>query len=53
MSLHDDGLLHGSGANLSDRIRCGLAMRFCPHDVKCDRSVWPTFEAYPVRGIER
>jgi non-heme Fe2+,alpha-ketoglutarate-dependent halogenase len=50
MSLHDDGLIHGSGPNTSDRIRAGLALRFSPSDVVCDLSVWPTFEAYPVRG---
>jgi len=50
MSLHDDGLIHGSGPNTSDRIRAGLALRFSPSDVVCDMSVWPTFEAYPVRG---
>ncbi|MFT5447082.1 MAG: non-heme Fe2+,alpha-ketoglutarate-dependent halogenase [Gammaproteobacteria bacterium] len=53
ISLHDDGLLHGSGPNLSDRVRCGLTMRYCPSDVKCDLSVWPNFEAYPVRGTDR
>lgn len=53
ISLHDDGLLHGSGANLSDRVRCGLTMRFCPTEVKCDLSVWPTFEAYMARGVDQ
>lgn len=52
ISLHDDGLLHGSGPNNSDRIRCGLTMRFCPTEVKCDLNVWPTFEAYMARGID-
>lgn len=52
ISLHDDGLLHGSGANLSDRTRCGLTMRFSPTDVKCDMSVWPTFETYMARGVD-
>jgi non-haem Fe2+, alpha-ketoglutarate-dependent halogenase len=50
ISLHDDGLLHGSLANHSDRLRCGLTMRFCPTQVACDLSVWPTFEAYLARG---
>jgi ectoine hydroxylase-related dioxygenase (phytanoyl-CoA dioxygenase family) len=50
ISLHDDGLLHGSGANNSDRVRAGLTMRFCPMDVKCDLTVWPGFEAYVARG---
>ena len=50
ISLHDDGLLHGSLANHSDRLRCGLTMRFCPTEVACDLSVWPTFETYLARG---
>jgi len=53
ISLHDDGLLHGSLANDSERLRCGLTMRFCPTEVKCDLSVWPTFEAYIARGRDR
>ena len=53
ISLHDDALLHGSGPNDSDRVRCGLTMRFCPTEVKCDLSVWPTFEAYLARGVDR
>lgn len=52
ISLHDDGLLHGSGANNSDRIRAGITMRFCPTEVVCDRDVWPTFEAYMARGVD-
>ena len=27
-------------------------MRFSPTDVKCDLSVWPTFESYLVRGVD-
>ena len=50
MSLHDDRLIHGSGPSVSGRRRVGLTMRFCPTKVKCDLSVWPTFEAYQVRG---
>lgn len=53
MSLHDDGLIHGSGPNDSDRVRAGLALRFSASEVRCDLSVWPTFEAYPVRGTDR
>jgi ectoine hydroxylase-related dioxygenase (phytanoyl-CoA dioxygenase family) len=53
ISLHDDGLLHGSKPNNSERIRCGLTVRFCPYEVKCDRSVWPTFEVYPARGVDQ
>jgi len=52
ISLHDDGTLHGSGANISDRIRSGITMRFCPTNTKCDLDVWPTFEAYLARGID-
>lgn len=52
LSLHDDGLIHGSGPNESDRMRAGLTMRFCPTEVKCDLSVWPTFENYLVRGVD-
>ena len=53
MSLHDDGLLHGSLANASDRMRAGLTMRFCPTNVKCDLDVWPTYESYPARGTDK
>ena len=52
ISLHDDGLIHGSGPNESDRMRAGLTMRFCPTEVKCDLSVWPTFESYLARGVD-
>ena len=50
--MRDDGLLHGSGANTSARIRCGIAMRFSPTDVKGNLDVWPTFEATMARGID-
>jgi ectoine hydroxylase-related dioxygenase (phytanoyl-CoA dioxygenase family) len=50
VSLHDDALLHGSEANLSDRIRAGITMRFCPTNVVCDLNVWPNHEAYLARG---
>ena len=52
ISLFDDDLIHGSTANHSDKMRVGLAMRFCPFHVKCDLNVWPTFEAYPARGTD-
>jgi non-heme Fe2+,alpha-ketoglutarate-dependent halogenase len=52
ISLHNDGLIHGSGPNNSDRIRAGQTMRFCPTEVKVDLSVWPTFESYLVRGMD-
>ncbi len=53
MSLHDDGLVHGSGANQSSRTRAGLTMRFCPTEVRCDLKIWPNFETYGARGIDR
>ena len=34
ISLHSDLLLHGSEANLSQRRRCGLTMRFVPPRVR-------------------
>jgi len=34
MSIHSDLLLHGSGANQSDRRRCGLTLRYCSADVR-------------------
>jgi len=33
-SIHSDLLLHGSEANLSDRRRCGLTIRYAAADVK-------------------
>jgi len=53
ISLHDDDLIHGSPGNPSDRMRAGITMRFCPMDVKCDLSVWPNFEVYRARGMDR
>lgn len=52
ISLHDSRLIHGSGPNKSDRRRCGITIRFCPTNVRCDLSVWPTFEAYLARGVD-
>ena len=53
VSLHHDGIVHGSGANHSDRLRVGFTMRFSSTDVKCDLSVWPTFHAFLARGVDR
>ena len=53
ISLHDSRLIHGSGPNASDRRRCGITMRYCPTEVKCDLSVWPTFETYLARGVDK
>ena len=52
ISLHDDGLLHGSEANNSDRRRCGVTMRFSPTNVKGDLNVWPFFETQLARGVD-
>ena len=51
ISLHNDGLLHGSEANHSNRRRCGVTIRFSPVNVKADLSIWPHFEVQLVRGI--
>ena len=53
ISLHDSRLIHGSGPNKSDLRRCGITMRYCPTEVKCDLSVWPTFETYLARGVDK
>ena len=34
ISVHADLLLHGSGANESDRRRCGLTLRYTPGEVR-------------------
>ena len=52
-SLHDDNVVHGSGPNISNRLRCGLTMRFSAGEVKCDTSLWPNFKAFWVRGVDR
>lgn len=53
ISLHDEGLLHGSGPNESRRVRCGATMRYCSTEVKGDLAVWPTFEVMLVRGVDQ
>lgn len=50
ISLHDDAIIHGSPANHSDRWRIALVLRYSSTDVKCDLSIVPMFQAYPVRG---
>lgn len=52
ISLHHDGLAHGSTANNSHRRRVGFTMRFSSTDVKCDLSVWPNFQAFLARGVD-
>jgi non-haem Fe2+, alpha-ketoglutarate-dependent halogenase len=53
VSLHDDNIVHGSVANHSPRLRCGLTMRYSAGEVKCDLGVWPFFKAYWLRGVDR
>lgn len=53
ISLHDDNIVHGSDANFSSSLRCGLTIRYAASEVKCDLSVWSFFKAFPVRGIDR
>ena len=45
ISLHADMLVHGSLANVSDRRRCGLTLRYCPPEVRMVDPVW-------ARGVE-
>ena len=51
ISIHDYRIAHGSPANTSSRLRCGLNMTFSPMDVK--GSLGDNFEAYPARGEDR
>ncbi len=50
MSIHADLLLHGSEANLSDRRRCGLTLRYCTPDVRAG-SEWNK-KGVVVRGTD-
>ena len=53
VSLHDDAAVHGSPANLSNRRRVGLTMRFSGTNVKNDLKVNPNFKTYLCRGVDR
>ncbi len=53
ISLHDDNIVHGSQANHSSRLRCGLTMRYSAGEVTCDLVVWPFFKAYWLHGRDR
>jgi non-heme Fe2+,alpha-ketoglutarate-dependent halogenase len=44
ISVHADLLLHGSGANSSDRRRCGLTLRYCAADVRA-------YEGWNAKGV--
>ncbi|MEO0701039.1 MAG: phytanoyl-CoA dioxygenase family protein [Pseudomonadota bacterium] len=53
MSLHADMLAHGSNANLSDRRRCGLTIRYCPPEVRMTDDAWAKgIEAIICRGSD-
>ena len=53
MSLHDDRIVHGSQPNRSNRLRCGLTLRYSAGEVRCDTREWPMFQAFWVRGTDR
>ncbi|MEM6384701.1 MAG: phytanoyl-CoA dioxygenase family protein [Pseudomonadota bacterium] len=51
ISLHADMLVHGSQANMSDRRRCGLTLRYCAPEVRIIDEEWATgVEAILCRG---
>ena len=50
MSLHSPGLLHGSTANQSERMRCGMTMRIASTEVKADLVREPNFRWIALRG---
>jgi len=52
MSLHTDALVHGSGANNSDQMRCGMTMRVSSPDVIADLKKWPHFRWIQLRGTD-
>ncbi len=53
ISLHADMLVHGSVANLSDRRRCGLTLRYCPPEVRITDPDWARgVEAIVARGSD-
>ncbi|MCF6445884.1 phytanoyl-CoA dioxygenase family protein [Nereida sp. MMG025] len=51
ISMHADMLVHGSQANMSNRRRCGLTLRYCPPTVQITDAAWATgVEAILCRG---
>lgn len=53
VSLHDDNIVHGSAPNESDRLRCGLTLRYSASVVRVDAELAPNFRACFVRGEDR
>lgn len=49
MSIHDAYMIHGSGANRSNRRRAGLAIRYMPATSLYDRSIKMTGGAAAIR----
>jgi non-heme Fe2+,alpha-ketoglutarate-dependent halogenase len=57
-SIHSDLLLHGSEANMSDRRRCGLTLRFCAAEVVAgmgwyEKGIWVSGTAAPDTWANR
>jgi non-haem Fe2+, alpha-ketoglutarate-dependent halogenase len=57
-SIHSDLLLHGSEANMSDRRRCGLTLRFCAAEVVAglgwyEKGIWVSGRAAPGTWANR
>ncbi len=52
ISLHSDLLLHSSNANLSDRRRCGLTLRYCTTDVRAIPGFGWDAEGVVIRGTD-
>lgn len=53
ISLHADMLVHGSRANISERRRCGLTLRYCPPEVRMTDADWAKgVEAILCRGSD-
>lgn len=53
ISIHDDNLIHGSPANLSDRWRIGLTVRYSGTNVKYTGAWDSRFRSYMARGVDR
>lgn len=53
ISMHADMLVHGSLANVSDRRRCGLTLRYCPPESRIVDDEWSRgVEAIICRGSD-
>lgn len=52
ISIHDDNLIHGSPANLSNRWRIGLTIRYSGTNVKFTGAWDSRFRSYLVRGTD-